>query len=167
MMQPLLWLCNSNDERIQDGVTNTIKVNIDGGESYSNEVEYHIWNNIRGTTQREDMIGCYVTCYDTKDTGQSMDMTADVDILQEGWMEIKCTTYENKWYKVCGNELKCPIGANNTNTIKGTPNNGNFNTDTANRAVIIVRLHGHYDIENVPPGNKSFKIVIGGSYTNS
>lgn len=166
MMQPLLWLCNSNDERIQDGVTNTIKVNIDG-ESYSNEVEYHIWNNIRGTTQREDMIGCYATCYDTKDTGQSMDMTADVDILQEGWMEIKCTTYENKWYKVCGNELKCPIGANNTNTIKGTPNNGNFNTDTANRAVIVVRLHGNYDIENVPPGNKSFKIVVGGSYTNS
>lgn len=162
-MDPILWLTDKNDNRIQDGSTNIIKVKIDG-ISYGNEIEYHIWNNIRGTQERNDLQYCWASAFDTEETGQDLEFGDNLDILKNGWLQIKCPTYENKWYTVCGNKSKCPIGANNTNTIFGSVNSGNFNTDINNRAVIIVRLVGNYNLSIVPPGLRNMKLVVGGSF---
>ena len=159
-LDPLLWLCNTADQRIQDGTPQTVRVRIDPEYSYSNEVEYHVWNNIRGTQERKDMVSCYATVYDMKETSEGQEISGiDEDIILNNWIEICCPTYENKWYPCRGGFAKCPIG-----TLSGKPNSGNWNTDTANRASIKVRIKGKYTPDMVHSGARLVKISVGGSY---
>lgn len=159
-LDPLLWLCDENDNRIQDGTPQTIRVKIDPQYSYSSEVIYHVWNNIRGTQERKDMVNCYATVYDMKETSAGQEISGvDEDIILNNWIEICCPTYENKWYSCVGGFAKCPIG-----TLSGKPNSGNWNTDVANRAYIKVRIKGEHKPDLVKPGTRLVKISVGGSY---